>query len=54
LIDEKQALLTDLLARGGRLFFTHDPETCLVRLAQDERGRFCGTDPVAALDGVAA
>jgi glyoxylase-like metal-dependent hydrolase (beta-lactamase superfamily II) len=25
LIDEKAALLADLVARGGRLFFTHDP-----------------------------
>jgi glyoxylase-like metal-dependent hydrolase (beta-lactamase superfamily II) len=54
LIDEKQALLTDLHARGGRLYFTHDPETCLARLSTDDRGRFYATDAVAVLDGVAA
>lgn len=40
LIDEKRALLTDLLARGGHVFFTHDPEIAMGRVAQDERGRF--------------
>ncbi len=40
LIDEKSALLEDLLARGGRLFFTHDPEVAMARVAKDERGRF--------------
>ncbi|MBX3270790.1 MAG: MBL fold metallo-hydrolase [Sandaracinaceae bacterium] len=40
LIDEKQALLTDLLARDGRLFFTHDPDCAMARVARDERGRF--------------
>lgn len=40
LIDEKQALLTDLLARSGRLFFTHDPACAMARVARDERGRF--------------
>ncbi len=54
LIDEKQALLTDLVARGGRLYFTHDPETCMARVTQDERGRFVAVDAVPSLDGVAA
>ncbi|MBX3246666.1 MAG: MBL fold metallo-hydrolase [Myxococcales bacterium] len=40
LIEEKEALLEDLLARGGRLFFTHDPEVALATVAKDERGRF--------------
>lgn len=42
LIDEKRALFEDLVARGGRLFFTHDPEVAMVRLAKDATGKFCG------------
>jgi len=40
LIDEKTAVLEDLVSRGGRLFFTHDPECAMARLSRDERGRF--------------
>lgn len=41
LIDEKRALLTDLVARRGRLFFTHDPDVAMARVERDEKGRFC-------------
>jgi hypothetical protein len=44
LIDEKAALLGDLEKRGGRLFFTHDPQIALGRIAKDEKGRFHTTD----------
>ena len=40
LIDEKAALLGDLLERRGRLFFTHDPVIALGTVAKDDRGRF--------------
>ena len=40
LIDEKRALLEDLVARGGRLFFTHDADVAMARLTRDESGRF--------------
>ncbi|MCP4808925.1 MAG: MBL fold metallo-hydrolase [Proteobacteria bacterium] len=40
LIDEKVRLLTDLVHRGGRLFFTHDPTTAVASVGRDERGRF--------------
>ncbi len=40
LIDEKRALLEDLLARDGSVFFTHDPEVALAKVAQDAKGRF--------------
>jgi len=46
LIEEKQALLGDLLERGGRLFFTHDSGCAVAGLARDERGRFSTTDEV--------
>jgi glyoxylase-like metal-dependent hydrolase (beta-lactamase superfamily II) len=52
LIDEKRALLNDLLARSGRLFFTHDPDVALARVAKDERGRFHVTDTLASADGL--
>lgn len=54
LIDEKERLLTDLVARGGRLFYTHDPEVALSGVARDERGRFVPTAPQAALRDLAA
>ena len=54
LIDEKAALLGDLEQRGGRLFFTHDPEIALGKLARDARGRFHTVDERAELRGVAA
>lgn len=40
LIEEKSALLTDLLARNGRLFYTHDHHACLSGLERDQKGRF--------------
>jgi len=42
LIDEKSALLTDLAARGGSVFFTHDPEVACARVVADGKGRFRG------------
>jgi glyoxylase-like metal-dependent hydrolase (beta-lactamase superfamily II) len=52
LIDEKTALLTDLLARCGRLFFTHDPTIALATLVRDDKGRFSTTDDQASLRAV--
>ena len=49
LIDEKEALLNDLVARGGQLFFTHDPDIALAAVAKDARGRFTATAPVTSL-----
>ena len=42
LIDEKRALLEDLLAREASVFFTHDPEVAVAKVARDEKGRFHG------------
>lgn len=44
LVDEKTALLTDLLARRGRLFFTHDPAVALGTVSKTAEGRFCVVD----------
>jgi glyoxylase-like metal-dependent hydrolase (beta-lactamase superfamily II) len=51
LIDEKAALLEDLGARGGRLFFTHDPTVALVTPTRDARGRWSGAAPISELRG---
>ena len=48
LIDEKTELLGDLLARGGRLVFTHDPQVAIGRLGRDKQGRFGLLDSAAA------
>jgi glyoxylase-like metal-dependent hydrolase (beta-lactamase superfamily II) len=53
LIDEKEALLTDLLARSGRLFFTHDPECALSRVTRDASGRFAAGESVFDPQGLA-
>lgn len=45
LVDEKRALLEGLLARAGRLFFTHDARTAMSSIGRDERGRFHPVDP---------
>jgi glyoxylase-like metal-dependent hydrolase (beta-lactamase superfamily II) len=46
LIEEKEALLADLVARGGRLVFTHDPDVAMGRVTRDEKGRY-GLDEAA-------
>lgn len=40
LIEEKGTLLGDLVARGGRLFFTHDPEVALAKVTRNDKGKF--------------
>ena len=54
LVDEKNTLLSDLLARGGRLFFTHDPKVAIGTLARDERGRFHTIDEQPAIRDLAS
>ncbi|MDP2316083.1 MAG: MBL fold metallo-hydrolase [Pseudomonadota bacterium] len=43
LLDEKRALLDGLVARRGRLFFTHDAECALAYVTKDESGRYGST-----------
>lgn len=54
LIDEKTALLSDLAARNGRLFYTHDSEVALSAVARDERGRFMAVAEMAECRDLAA
>jgi glyoxylase-like metal-dependent hydrolase (beta-lactamase superfamily II) len=52
LIDEKQRFLADKLARGVRLFFTHDVGCADAALQRDDKGRFATRDERAALNAV--
>jgi glyoxylase-like metal-dependent hydrolase (beta-lactamase superfamily II) len=54
LIDEKLQLLTDLLARDGRLFFTHDPEIAMGKVARDAKGKFSTIDDQRTLRDLAS
>ena len=54
LVDEKNTLLTDLVARNGRLFFTHDPEIAMSRVAKNEKGKFHAVDDIAVLEDLAS
>jgi glyoxylase-like metal-dependent hydrolase (beta-lactamase superfamily II) len=54
LIDEKKTFLEDKLARGVRLFFTHDVGCAIARVTRDAKGRFSTTDEHAELVGEAA
>jgi len=50
LIDEKKAFLDDKLARGVRLFFTHDHDCAMASVVVDDKGRYQAADihPVLA------
>ncbi|MEO7251979.1 MAG: MBL fold metallo-hydrolase [Arenimonas sp.] len=50
LIDEKNEFLDDKLARGVRLFFTHDVECAMASVQRDGKGRFSTVDEMAQLD----
>jgi glyoxylase-like metal-dependent hydrolase (beta-lactamase superfamily II) len=55
LIDEKASLLSDLLERNGRLFFTHDPVVAMGRVAKDaSKGRYHVVDEQQVVRDLAA
>jgi glyoxylase-like metal-dependent hydrolase (beta-lactamase superfamily II) len=49
LIDEKRRLLSDLNAREGKLFFTHDPIHAVAKIEQNEKGRYVAVEPAEVL-----
>ncbi len=53
LIDEKTHFLNDKLARGVRLFFTHDADCAMASVTRDAKQRFGTADERAALTGFA-
>lgn len=54
LVDEKSTLLTDLLSRNGRLFFTHDPMIAMGTVARDAKSKFSTIDELAVVNNLAA
>jgi glyoxylase-like metal-dependent hydrolase (beta-lactamase superfamily II) len=54
LIDEKAALLDELLAHEGRLFFTHDPVVAIGTVSKDAKGRYTVVDEQPAIRDLAA
>ena len=52
LIDEKRTFIDDKLARGVRLFFTHDHATAMAVPQRDERGRYGVADRQAHFSGM--
>jgi glyoxylase-like metal-dependent hydrolase (beta-lactamase superfamily II) len=53
LVDEKSRFLADKLARGVRLFFTHDRDCALATLLRDDKGRYGTGNEQSVLDGAA-
>ena len=51
LIDEKKAFLDDKMARGVRLFFTHDPACAVASVRKDDKGRYLAADMLDRLAG---
>lgn len=54
LIDEKKTFLDDKMARGVRLFFTHDHGCALAAVEKDAKGRYAAVDTLDRLDGLEA
>lgn len=48
-IDEKEKFLADMLARNGRLFFTHDSQTAIGRIAKNEQNKYYVSEKQAEL-----
>jgi glyoxylase-like metal-dependent hydrolase (beta-lactamase superfamily II) len=53
LIDEKRRFLDDKLARGVRLFFTHDPGCAMAEVVRDASGRYATRNDLERLEGLA-
>lgn len=51
LVDEKRRFLEDKLARGIRLFFTHDFECAMASVTRDAKGRYGVGDEMAMTEG---
>lgn len=54
LLDEKRALLDQIIPRNGRIFFTHDAEWAMARATRDEKGRYGSAGGVATVAGLVA
>lgn len=54
LLDEKRALLDQIIPRNGRVFFTHDAEWAMARATHDEKGRYGSAGGLAQVVGLVA
>jgi glyoxylase-like metal-dependent hydrolase (beta-lactamase superfamily II) len=52
IIDEKRRFLDDKLARGVRLFFTHDVECAMSDVVRDDKGRYSTTNDIHQLNAL--
>ena len=51
-VDEKHALLDDIIKRGIRLFFTHDLECAMALPVTDDQGRYTTTNEQETVEGM--
>ena len=54
LIDEKRMFLDDKIARGVKLFFTHDHGCAMASVEKDGKGRYTAADTHERLSGIEA
>ena len=54
LIDEKRVFLDDKIARGVKLFFTHDHGCAMASVVKDGKGRYTAADMHERLSGIEA
>ena len=54
LIDEKRLFLDDKIARGVKLFFTHDHGCAMASVEKDGKGRYTAADMHERLNGIEA
>jgi glyoxylase-like metal-dependent hydrolase (beta-lactamase superfamily II) len=54
LIDEKRLFLDDKIARGVKLFFTHDHGCAMASVEKDGKGRYTAADTHERLSGIEA
>ena len=52
LIDEKKKFLEDKLARGVRLFYTHDVDCAMSEVVRDDKGRYSPQNELSELRGL--
>ena len=50
MVSEKERLLDHLVANGGRLFFSRDPEVAMVKVARDRQSRYVPYDQYTSLN----
>lgn len=50
LVEEKTALLEDIVAEGARVIFVHDPDVAVARPERDDRGGYVALETAPRLD----